>query len=195
MGVRPWLLVAALGLSGAMLAAAPMKLVRAGRLVDIRSGKVLEDRGILIDGERVAAVSSFDALARLEPSAESLDLRGYTVLPGFIDTHTHLTKFAFGWRPELELVRSASKTALESIPNARATLQAGFTTVRECGTYRAFVDVALRDAINAGTIEPGRFADLVVVSGDPLADVTTLEHPVMVIKGGRVIVDRRAASR
>ncbi|MBI2838641.1 MAG: amidohydrolase family protein [Acidobacteria bacterium] len=158
MGIGMWLLAAALLLDGVALAAAPVKLVQAGRLVDVRSGKVLEDAGILIDGDRVSAVASFDTLARREPSAESIDLRGYTVLPGFIDTHTHLTNFAFGWRPELELVRSASKTALESIPNARATLQAGFTTVRDCGTYRAFVDVALRDAINAGTIEGPRMS-------------------------------------
>jgi imidazolonepropionase-like amidohydrolase len=73
------------------------------------------------------------------------------VLPGLIDCHTHVVD-----RPVLEpllyLQRSAAQYAFDSIPNAKATLEAGFTSVRDVGVYRAFVDLALRDAINKGDV-------------------------------------------
>ena len=74
-----------------------------------------------------------------------------TVLPGLIDCHTHLVgDYVNDSDPLTELKESAADRAYESIPNAKATLDAGFTTVRDVGTYRAFVDVAMRDAIAKG---------------------------------------------
>ncbi len=74
-----------------------------------------------------------------------------TVLPGLIDCHTHLADLA-----DADLSRSLSLTAAETayaaIPNARVTLLAGFTTVRDVGVYRALNDVAMRDAIAKGII-------------------------------------------
>jgi imidazolonepropionase-like amidohydrolase len=76
-----------------------------------------------------------------------------TVLPGLIDCHTHLADGAHGGGdPISQLTKSASRVVLESVPNARVTLEAGFTTVRDVGVYRALNDVALRDAINRGDI-------------------------------------------
>jgi imidazolonepropionase-like amidohydrolase len=76
-----------------------------------------------------------------------------TVLPGLIDCHTHLADGAHGdGDPVSQFKKTAARIALESVPNARVTLEAGFTTVRDVGVYRALGDMALRDAINRGDI-------------------------------------------
>jgi imidazolonepropionase-like amidohydrolase len=81
-----------------------------------------------------------------------VDLSRYTLLPGLIDCHTHLVGDITGADVLLPLERSEAQEAFSGVRNARATLLAGFTTVRDVGTYRALVDAALRDAINSGTI-------------------------------------------
>src|SRR5436309_15269018 len=76
-----------------------------------------------------------------------------TVLPGLIDCHTHLADGKYGEAdPLFQLKKSAAQSVLESVPNARAMLESGFTTVRDVGVYRALNDIALRDAINRGDI-------------------------------------------
>ncbi len=82
--------------------------------------------------------------------AHVVDLSAYTVLPGLIDAHTHLTIDGRNQDPLAELDHTAAERAFGSLPNARAVLLAGFTTVRDLGSYRALIDVALRDAINRG---------------------------------------------
>ncbi|MDX1379487.1 MAG: amidohydrolase family protein [Xanthomonadales bacterium] len=135
--------------------AAVSRVLLCGRLLDVTNQKVREDQAVVVEGDRVASVGPADR-ARIPDGAETIDLRGYTCLPGLIDAHTHLVDRsddqAYNWANPL--MTTGAEMAFHSIPNARKTLLAGFTTVRDLGTYRAFIDVALRDAIERGTV-PG----------------------------------------
>jgi len=129
--------------------------IKAGHLVDVDSGTVLSDQVILVRDNRVIAVGK--ALA-IPTSATVIDLSNMTVLPGLIDCHTHLADGARdpSGDPLSYLKRTAAEVALESVPNAKDTLDSGFTTVRDVGVYRALTDVALRDAIARGNISGPR---------------------------------------
>ena len=123
--------------------------VRCGRLIDGLSDAVLKDATVLIEGERITRVGSGVAAPT---GTEVIDLSGFTCLPGFIDCHTHITERAEDYDETDVLRRSAADIAFRSLENARRTLEAGFTTVRDVGSYHAFVDVSLRDAINRGDV-------------------------------------------
>lgn len=128
-------------------------LIRAGRLVDVRAGRVLTDQAILIEGDRIKEVGAAQSLSGRAPAGtEVIDLSNATVLPGLIDAHTHLTgnpdQIGYG-----SLGISVPRYALHGARNARLTLEAGFTTVRDVGAT-GYSDIALRDAINEGDI-PG----------------------------------------
>jgi len=126
----------------------PVIAVRAGTLIDVTAGRALTGQTILIRGTKIEAVGA--ALA-VPAGAEIIDLSSMTVLPGLIDCHTHLADL--GNAEPLDLLRlTAAQMAYQAIPNARLTLLAGFTTVRDVGVYRAFNDVAMRDAIAKGII-------------------------------------------
>ncbi|MGH9603002.1 MAG: amidohydrolase family protein, partial [Terriglobales bacterium] len=129
---------------------AQVTAIKAGRLIDVEAAAVRTNQVILIEGERIKAVGGD---VQIPTGAKVIDLSHSTVLPGLIDCHTHVADGTL-LEPVLYLRKSAAQYAFDSIPNARATLEAGFTTVRDVGVYRAFVDVALRDAIHHGYI-PG----------------------------------------
>jgi imidazolonepropionase-like amidohydrolase len=129
-------------------AAGKVTAIRAGHFIDVEAGRSLADQIILIEGSRITAVGSRLAIP---DGATVVDLSKMTVLPGLIDCHTHLADLADP-EPVVVLQRSAVETAYAAIPNARVTLLAGFTTVRDVGVYRAFNDVAMRDAIEKGFI-------------------------------------------
>ena len=131
--------------------AAQVTLVRAGRLVDPDSGTALIDQVIVVDGGRIQAVGKGLAIP---PKAKVIDLSDKTVLPGFIDCHTHLVDglTAVNGEPFNVVKKTAAQMVLGAVPNAEKTLLSGFTSVRDVGVYRALTDIALRDAISHGDI-------------------------------------------
>jgi len=125
-------------------------VVRAGRVLDVEQGRYLTDQAIRIEDGRIASISPWSAGSR--GGARLVDWSAYSVLPGLIDLHTHLVGDISSADVAAPLSSSAARDALIGAAHARATLAAGFTTVRDVGTYRAHVDVALRNAINAGQV-------------------------------------------
>ncbi|MGB6309597.1 MAG: amidohydrolase family protein [Steroidobacteraceae bacterium] len=124
----------------------PVTVIRAGHLIDVLAGRVLAHQLIVIRGTKIQEVGADLAIPE---GAKVIDLSNETVLPGLVDCHTHLADLADS-EPLDVLKRTAVDTAYAAIPNARVTLLAGFTTVRDVGVYRAFNDVAMRDAIANG---------------------------------------------
>jgi imidazolonepropionase-like amidohydrolase len=136
-------------------------VVHAGKLLDVRSGKTLSDQAIVIDGGKIVSVGPF-AQATRSSGDRLVDLTNATVLPGLTDAHTHMTGDPQDVGYE-GLGISIPRSTLIGARNARLTLEAGFTTVRNVGA-EGYSDVALRDAINAGDV-PGPH---MLVSGPPL---------------------------
>jgi len=126
-------------------------VVRAGHILDVKTGNMLSGQAIVIEGDKIVSVGSA-ADAKLSPATQTIDLPNATVLPGLIDAHTHLTFDPANLGYE-GLGISYPREALIGARNARVTLEAGFTTVRNVGAG-GYSDVALRDAINAGDV-PG----------------------------------------
>lgn len=131
--------------------AGEVSYVRAGRLIDPQAGKVLSDRLIRIESGKITAVTAWTTPPK---DGRVTDWSKLTVLPGLIDMHTHLVDDEQSENIAQPLMRSASEQAYVGAAHARATLMAGFTSVRDVGSWRAFSDVALRDAIEAGYV-PG----------------------------------------
>lgn len=145
-----FLCIAALSLAGAAAARDTEEIViEAGHVLDPEGGRSLEGQRIVIRDGLIVAVG---ATIAIPAGAKLIDLRAYTVLPGLIDVHTHLVEDLSNQDPVSELQATAAQRAYQALPNAKAVLLAGFTTVRDVGTYRALVDVALRDAINRGDV-------------------------------------------
>ncbi len=144
-----WVMIAVAAGSLLLTAAAQVTAIRSGKLIDPDSGSVLSGQIILIREGKIDAVGSN---LTIPPDARIIDLSKMTVLPGLIDCHTHLADGAHDTEPMNQFKKTAAQVVLESVPNARVTLESGFTTVRDVGVYRALGDIALRDAINRGDI-------------------------------------------
>jgi len=143
------IVVAPLGVSGAD----DLVYVRAGGLIDVQSGELRRDQIITIRGDRVEHVGAAADVA-IEQGATVIDLGDAYVLPGLIDMHDHLTSdHRYHGYKGLEF--SVPRRALFGVTNARKTLNAGFTTVRNVGAS-GYADIALRDAINDGEIDGPR---------------------------------------
>ena len=126
-------------------------IIHAAKLLEVKTGKTLADQAIVIDGDKIVSVGPMVQVQR-STSDRLIDLPNATVLPGLIDAHTHLTgdHRNIGYQ---SLGISIPRATLTGARNARLTLEAGFTTVRNVGA-QGYSDVALRDAINAGDM-PG----------------------------------------
>jgi imidazolonepropionase-like amidohydrolase len=131
--------------------AAPEKIaIRAGRLFDSRSGRMLTNQVVLVDGERITDVGA-EAQIKIPAGAQVIDLSHATVLPGLIDAHTHMFI-----SPKPGMSRETS--TLIAVQDAQADLWAGFTAARDMSTHgNGYGDVDIRNAINEGRIDGPRY--------------------------------------
>jgi imidazolonepropionase-like amidohydrolase len=124
-------------------------LVRAGHLLDVRTGKLLDSQTLVVMGNTIQSIAP-SAQLPAQPGDTVVDLGGLTVLPGLIDVHIHLTMDT-NFDPYHDLIQTDAKEAINGVVNARATLLAGITSGRNVGAV-GFTDVDLRDAIDSGQI-------------------------------------------
>jgi imidazolonepropionase-like amidohydrolase len=130
-------------------------VIRAGHVLNVRTGELRANQAIVIEGDKIAQISASSEVAAA-PGDTTIDLPDATLLPGLIDMHTHLT-FDLNSLGYQGLSISTAREALHGARNARRTLEAGFTTVRNLGA-KDYADIALRDAINDGDVIGPRIA-------------------------------------
>jgi imidazolonepropionase-like amidohydrolase len=124
-------------------------VLKADRLFNGKSDSVVQPGVVVVSGNKIQSVGG-----QIPPNATIIDLGDATLLPGFIDSHTHLT---MGFNPDynaarlIQMSRTIPEQAIRATANARATLLAGFTTVRDVGSS-SFLDVGLRNSINSGVV-------------------------------------------
>src|SRR6476620_9957919 len=133
-------------------AAAPVKAIRFGKLVD-GTGKELTNAIVIVEGERIKSISTNSS--SIPAGAEVIDLSRYTGIPGLIDVHTHMTYYwdqEPGTRPWTQLgARLPAMTMFLAQENLRKTLETGVTTVRNLHAAE-YTDIAMRDLINIGAM-------------------------------------------
>jgi imidazolonepropionase-like amidohydrolase len=137
--------------------------VKAGRFYDGTGDALKEHVAILIEGERIRAVGP-EANVAAPPGAKVVDLSRAVVLPGLIDCHVHLAHRADQWEPILDFRNTSNHAAFAAVKNAKATLDAGFTTVRDLGGP-PFLAVDLRGTLDEGFLPGPR----IVAAGPPIS--------------------------
>jgi imidazolonepropionase-like amidohydrolase len=145
-------LFAVLFLLGAGAASAETIVLRADRLVDVRDGDYVSPAVIVIENDRIVGINP----PTVPAGARVINLPGHTLLPGFIDMHSHLAVTLEGDWKHHDATQTPADAALLGARNARVTLLAGFTTTRDIGNNGGFVDVALSHAIDKGLIDGPR---------------------------------------
>lgn len=182
-----WSCVALLAVSGSTHAQAPAAkrtILRPGRVLDVRTGELRSHQAIVTEGERILEIAPAGEV-KAAAGDTTVDLPDATLLPGLIDMHTHLTMDlnSLGYAG---LGISTAREALHGARNARRTLEAGFTTVRNVGA-NDYADIALRDAINDGDVIGPR-----IVASGPALGITgghcdeNLLPPAFHFQGGGV---------
>src|SRR5438067_294543 len=139
-------------LTGSARAQAPAgtrTILRPWRALDVRTGELRSNQAVVIEGDKITQIAPSGEVPAA-PGDTTLDLPDATLLPGLIDMHTHLT-FDLNSLGYQGLSISTAREALHGARNARRTLEAGFTTVRNLGA-KDYADIALRDAINDGDV-------------------------------------------
>ena len=160
--LRVFALLLGLAALNALASAATVTYVKVGNLFESRTGRYRVHVILVLDGDRIRSVE--DAGFAIPSGAQVVDLSNDFVLPGLIDCHTHLTGRADRYDPIHDFDDSYGDHAIFGVRNARVTLEAGFTTVRDVGSA-PFLAVDLRKNIDAGFIPGPR----IVASGPPLS--------------------------
>ncbi len=154
-------------------------VVRPGRILDVDTGELLAGRAVRAEDGVITGIGAVGDVSTR--GAEVVDLPDLTVLPGLIDCHTHLADDLESGQGYANLVqRTGAQLVLVGVKHARDTVLSGFTTIRDIGVFRAFTDVALRDAINARWV-PGprmKVAGAYVTCSGGGGDVTGLAPDV-----------------
>ena len=159
-------------------------VIRAGHVLNVRTGELRANQAIVIVGDKIEKIAPSGEVASA-PGDTTIDLPDATVLPGLVDMHTHLT-FDLNSLGYSGLGISTAREALHGARNARRTLEAGFTTVRNLGAFD-YSDIALRDAINDGDVIGPR-----IVASGPAMGITgghcdeNLLPPAFHFQGGGV---------
>ena len=139
-------------------------VIRAGRLLNVHTGELRANQAIVIEGDKIAQIAPSSEV-KAAAGDTTIDLPDATLLPGLIDMHTHLT-FELSSLSYEGLKISTAREALHGARNARVTLEAGFTTVRNLNAFD-YSDIALRDAINDGDVIGPR-----IVASGPAIGIT-----------------------
>jgi len=170
-------LVSSVNLASVFAATRQLTWIKTTRLLDVRTGKILVDQTILIDGNKIVRVASSSDLG--QPATDSLriiDLAGLTVLPGLMDCHAHVLGNLKDLSPAAPLRMSSPQGVLWGVHNLQVWLNHGFTTLRDAGeSDLAYGQLALRDSIRMGLIEGPRMVSagnfISVTGGHGDADV------------------------
>ena len=182
--ISPWeaaivvALAAIIGMAITASAQAPTPkrtVIRAGRVLNVRTGELRANQAIVIEGEKISQIAPSSEV-KTAAGDTTIDLPDATLLPGLIDMHTHLT-FELSSLSYEGLKISTAREALHGARNARRTLEAGFTTVRNLGA-KDYADIALRDAINDGDVIGPR----IVASGPALSACMGAAGTMVVIR-------------
>ncbi len=167
----PFLFSLVLLVSGLPCALATETIIHAGRMLDVKTGKVLIEVSVSIKGNKITNIS--EGYIRAHQGSTVIDLKEYTLLPGLMDMHTHLSTVQSPTFFMEKFVLDSAGYAFQSVVYARDTLLAGFTTVRDLGDQDHNVTMALRDAIQAEYVIGPR----IYASGKGLATIGGLADP------------------
>jgi imidazolonepropionase-like amidohydrolase len=170
-------LVATLNFAPALAAPKQLTRIKTTRLLDVRTGRIMVDQTILLDGNRIVRVAASSDLG--QPASQpvrTIDLTGLTVLPGLIDCHAHILGNLKDLSPAAPLRMSSPQGALWGAHNLQVWLRHGFTALRDAGeSDLAYGQLALRDSVRMGLIEGPRMVSagnfISVTGGHGDADV------------------------